>query len=49
VLGTAFAVESAGDKCECFVRHGRRHVYILFISYLVYSSSWASIKIENQN
>ena len=22
VLGTAFAVESAGEKCECFVRYG---------------------------
>jgi hypothetical protein len=49
VLGTAFPVESAGEKCECFVHHGQRHVYLLFISYIVYSSSWAFIKIKIQN
>ena len=49
VLGSAFPFESAGEKCECFVRYGRRHVYLLSISYIVYPSSSAFIKIKNQN
>jgi len=49
VLGTPFPVESAGEKCEWFAPHGRRHVYLLFISYRVYRNSSAFVKIKNQN
>jgi hypothetical protein len=47
--GDSFPFKSSGEKCECFVRRGRRHDYLLFISYIVYRSSWAFIKIKNQN
>ena len=49
VLGTPFPFKSSGGKCECFVRHWRRHVYLPFVSYIEHRTSSVFIKIKNYN
>jgi len=34
LLESQFPVKSAGGKCERFAHHGRRQVYLPFISYI---------------
>ena len=45
MLGSPFPVSGAGEKRESFARQ----VYLPFISYIMYRSSSAFIKIKKQN
>ena len=49
MLGIPFPVKSAGEKCERFARDDRRQVYLPFVSYIMYRTSSAFIKIKKQN